>query len=580
MRYHGSWKMALGPLFVSVALLVSACGDQSGTNPPTTNTPAPGATPSSSGPVTTGGELRVSLGGEPPTIDPNASSFADSITVVHQLFAGMFKFDPQGQLLADLAKDIPTTSNGGISSDGKTYTFKLKDGLKWSDGKAVTAEDFAYSIKRMLDPKLGAAYASFYYDIKGAEEYNTALGTKAAPKQADDATLTKLAGGLGVRAQDASTLVIELAQPRPTFLQLMGLWPSYPLRKDVVEKGDKWTEAGTLIGNGPYVLNEWVHQDHMTLTPNPNYHGDKSKLAKITLLMVGDANANFAAYQSGERDMVNVPAGAIRQTLANPNFKDEILRYPDLTTYGLQFNVKKAPFDNVKVRQALAKAVNRDAFVDKIFNGVGKPAVSWIPPGMPGYDPEPGKAAQGYDVAAAKQLLAEAGFADGKGLPQISFQYANVGSNPTIAEFFQGQMKDNLGIDVKLEPMESATFSKAVNNFEFQVAFLGWGADYPDPDNWLPDIFGSKGSNNHTQYSNPKFDELSDKAMNELDANKRLDLWKQAQKVMVEDAPVIFLNHRERFWLKKPYVKDIMTTGNDSSIPGHNFFTKVWVDKK
>src|SRR5206468_3929494 len=147
-----------------------------------------------------------------------------------------------------------------------------------------------------------------------------------------------------------------------------------PLRKDIIEaQGDKWTEAGNLIGNGPYLLNEWAHQDHITLTPNPNYHGERSKLGKITVSIVSDANANFAAYKAGERDMVAVPTAAIRQTLADPSVQAEILRIPDLTTYGLQFNTKRAPFDNVKVRQSLAKAVNRTAFVDKVYNGIGKP---------------------------------------------------------------------------------------------------------------------------------------------------------------------------------------------------------------
>src|SRR5262249_22106831 len=159
------------------------------------------------------------------------------------------RFDPQGQAIADLAKEVPSVANGGITNNGKTYTFKLKDGLKWSDGKAIVAEDFVYSIKRMLNPKAGAPYASFFYNIKGAEAYNSALGTEASPKQLDDASLAKLADAVGVKATDASTLVLELETPRATMIQVMGLWPAYPLRKDVIDKaGDRWTEAGTMVG--------------------------------------------------------------------------------------------------------------------------------------------------------------------------------------------------------------------------------------------------------------------------------------------------------------------------------------------
>ncbi|MCX6021118.1 MAG: peptide ABC transporter substrate-binding protein [Chloroflexi bacterium] len=554
MKRDGSWRLGWLSGLISLSVAASACSSATA--------PAPSGGPSAGAPTTPTGEFRVNLASEPPSLDPTLSNWAQSTTVIRQLFAGMFRFSPQGEVTADLAKEVPSVANGGISSDGKKYTFKLKDGLKWSDGKALTAEDFAYSLRRLLHPKTPSEYASFFYDIKGAEPLNEALGTKEQPKQVDDATLAKMVEGLGVKATDATTLVIELERSRPTFLQVMGLWPSFPLRKDIIEaKGDKWTEAGNLIGNGPFVMDEWKHQDHITLSPNPNWHGEKAKLAKMTFYMVSDSNANFAAYKAGERDMTEVPTALAKQVLADPSVKDEILRYTDLATFAYQFNVKKAPFDNVKVRQALSKAINRTAFVDKVSSGIGKPAVSWIPPGMPGYDPSLGATVNAFDPAAAKKLLADAGFPGGAGLPSIAIQYANAASNQLRGEFLQGQLKENLGIDIKLEPMESSAFAKAVNDYQFQVAFYGWGADYPDPDNWLPEVFGSKGSQNHTQYSSAKFDDLASKAANELDPAKRLALWIEAQKVVVEDTPVIFLIHRERFLLKKPYVKDLTTTG-------------------
>lgn len=565
------WLLAI----LATALVASACGAETGGGPDGMERTA-GAPPSEAR-----GELRVNLSGEPPTLDPNRSNWVGSITVVQQLFDGLLKFQQDMTVAPAVAKEVPSLPNGGISRDLLTYTFKLRDDVKWSDGKSVTAKDFEYSIKRMLDPKLAAEYSSFYHDIKGAEAYNTALGTKSAPKQADEATLARLRDGVAVKATDDRTLVMELAQSRATILQLMALWPVYPLRQDVIDKHgeEKWTEAGNLIGNGPFRMTEWVHQDHITLVPNPHYYGEKPKLAKVTLFMVTDANADFAAYRAGEREMTAVPTASVRPVLANPEQMKELIRFSELVTFAYQFNTKRAPFDSPKVRLAFSKAINREAFVDKVSFGVGKAAYSWVPPGMPGHDPNLGKELHAFDSAKAKQLLAEAGYADVSRLPPISFQYANVGSNPSRAEFFQGQIKENLGVEVKLEPMESASFSKAVNAYQFHVAFFGWGADYPDPDNWLPDLFGTSGSQNHTQYSNLKFDDTVKKAMAEPDNTKRIQLLGDAQKIMIEDAPIAPLIYRERFWLKKPYLQGLVTTPKDGVVPGDKFLNKLWLDK-
>lgn len=578
-----SWSARglLSILSVFLVFLIACTTSQAG--PPgqaRPDAPSGGSSPSPLPVSVPQGELRVNLGGEPPTIDPSRSSTGHSITVVQQLFEGLLTFQPDLSLAAAVAREVPSVQNGGISKDLLTYTFRLRDDAKWSDGRSVTAGDFEYSIKRLLDPKTAASYASFYSSIKGAKDYATALGTKAQPKQADDATLARLRDAVAVRATDDRTLVVELAQPRLTFLQLMALWPAFPLRRDVIEaKGDQWTEAGNLIGNGPFLLAEWVHQERITLTPNSNYVGNQPRIAKVSLSMLSDANADFAAYRAGEREMTNVSPTIARQVLADPVLKPEVLRYTDLATFAYQFNTRKAPFDNPPVRQAFSKAINREAFVDKVSFGVGRPAYSWVPPGMPGHDPNLGKDVHAFDPAKAKELLAQAGFAELGKLPPISFQYASSTANQLRAEFFQGQIRDHLGIDVRLEPMESAAFSRAVNSGDFHVAFLGWSADYPDPDNWLPDIFGTNGGTNRTRYSNPKFDDLAGRAMAEPDTSKRLGLWTEAQRVVIEDTPIIPLIYRERLWLVKPTVKGLTTTAGDSVIPGDHFLGRVSVDK-
>jgi len=514
--------------------------------------------------------LRVNLAGEPATIDPNKASWAGEYTPVWQVFQGLLGFNQDLTLKAVVAREIPSVANGGISPDGKTYTFKLRPDATWSDGTKVTAKDFEYSIKRLLSPDLAAAYASFYFDIVGAEAYNGA-GDK------DETTKAQLKNSVGVKALDDLTLQITLAQPRPTFLQLMALWPTYPLREDIITQyGDRWTEPSHYIGNGPFILTDWVHQDHMTFKANPNYWGTKPKLTEIQMKMITDVNAEIAAYRNNELEISRVPTGTEKAIMADPGLSKEILRYPALITFALQFNVTKPPFDNVKVRRALVTAVDRVSFVDKVRNGVGEPALSWIPPGMPGYDPDLGKEYQ-FNPAKAKQLLAEAGYADVSKLPEIKFQYADSTGNRLIAQFLQGQLKDNLGINLTLDPMEPKAFTTLVNNENYDSAWLGWSADYPDPDNWLPELFGTGAGNNHTGYSNPQFDALAKQAKSELDNTKRLQIWAEAQKIVMADAPIAPVFYREQFVLVKPSVKGLKTTGMDGQIVGDLFLADVYL---
>ena len=517
--------------------------------------------------------LRANLDGEPATIDPNRASWSRERTVIMQVFQGLLGFNQDLTLKPVVAREIPSVGNGGISADGKTYTFKLRPEVTWSDGKKVTANDFEYSIKRLLSPELAAQYASFYFDIAGGQDY---FG--AAKK--DDATRSQLRNAVAVKAVDAATLQITLAQPRPTFLQIMALWPAYPLREDIISKfGDKWIDPPNYIGNGPFLLTEWVHQDHLTLTSNPNYWGAKPKLTEIRLRMITDANAELAAYKNNELDMSRVPPGTEKAVMADPAISKEIVRYPELTTFAFQFNVNTPPFNNVKLRQALATAIDRVAFVDKVRNGVGKPAFSWVPPGMPGYDPNLGKEYD-FNVAKAKQLLTEAGYPDASKLPELKFQYSDTAGNRLIAQFLQGQLKDNLGVNLTLEPMEAKAFTQFVNQEKHSWAWFGWGADYPDPDNWLPEIFGTNAGNNHTKYSSSKFDALSKQAKSELDNTKRVQMWSDAQKLIMADAPIATMFYRERFILVKPSIKGLKTTGMDGQVTGDLFLSEINLTSK
>lgn len=529
-------------------------------------------------------ELRLPLSGEPQFLDPNRAFFVTDISVIKQLFRGLLWFDEQLDVVPMAATEVPSVDNGGISRDGLTYRFKLRDDLKWSDGRPLTAADFAYSVKRLLDPAVAAEYASFYYDIKGAQEFNSTR--EMAPTARE-----RLRGEMGVQALDDKTLVFTLKNPRPTFLQLMALWPVFPMRQDAIEKhGDKWTEAGNLIGNGPFILKEWVHQDRLTLEPNPNWWGaDKPKLTKVAFRIITDRIQAYNAYLAGELDYVDVPPEQKEMMEGDPTLSKENVRLTRLLTSAHQFNHTRPPFDNAQVRQAFSLAFDREALLKVVFKGIGRVAYSWIPPGMPGHDETLGLQWK-LDPEKAKRLLVQAGYPEGKGLPKIVFTFAQTGVNPLIAQFSQEQFKRHLGLNIDLDPVEPKVFQDRIGRNDFQFSLLGWGADYPDPDNWLPELWGCKhyeagkctqyAGNNHALYSNPEFDKLMDQAAKELDPKKRLELYAKGQRIIVDDAVVIFTGYRARNLLIKPYVGDLIRTGLDAGFAGDHFLERTFIAKR
>ena len=392
-------------------------------------------------------ELRANLGAKPNTLDPQLATALHELSVIREVFQGLLGFNSDLSLKPVVATEVPAVDNGGISADSLTYTFKLRDDVTWSDGEQVTAGDFAYAIKRLLDPDVAAPQSFHYAVIKGGQEYLMAVGADAQTKQA-------LRDAVAVEALDEYSLRITLAIPNPTFLHKMALVTVYPVRQDIVEQsGAQWTEAGNYLGNGPYVMSEWVHQDHITLEANPNYWGPKPKLDRITYRMMADPNAELAAYRNDELDLSRVPPGTERAILADPVLSQEVVRVSSLFTMGLFFNTAAAPFDNAIVRQAFATAIDRDTWIDQIANGVGKPATSWLPPGMPGYDPQLGNE-YAFNSERAGQLLARAGFPGGQGFPTVSFTFVNQPGERIIAEFIQAQMRDNLGVELNLDPLD------------------------------------------------------------------------------------------------------------------------------
>jgi oligopeptide transport system substrate-binding protein len=510
-------------------------------------------------------ELTINaLQGEPDNLDPNKSSFNTEAAVISRVFEPLLTFDK------DLKPVPAAASSYDVSSDGKTYTFHLRQGNKYSDGVPVKAQDFEYSYKRILDPATAGEYASFFADagIVGASDYNSGKGS---------------ADSVGVKALDDNTLQIQLTDPIGYLPDLVALWVVPPLRQDIIQKaGDAWAQdPSTYIGNGPFKMTEWVHQDHITLVPNPNYNGTQPKLQKVTLLMVTDSEADYAAYRNNERDWTLVPDADVQAVRNDSTLSQQAVEYTELTTFWLVFNNAHAPLDNVNVRKAFSMAIDRNALIRDVASGVGKPATSIIPPGMPGYQGDLGKDID-FNPSQAKQLLAQAGFSDPSQFPQLHFRYATTSANQSRAEFIQAQLKQNLGIDIVLDSMESKAFQASYKAKDFDLAWSGWGADYPDPQDWMGSLFGCDASNNKYNYCDQQFDAASKKGDTSTDQNARLQSYAQAQQILMQDLPVAPLFYRGRMVVVKPWVhgdgpnNSLVVTSLDA-YPGITFLRNVFV---
>jgi oligopeptide transport system substrate-binding protein len=548
-------------------VVASACGgDDKGDSGGSTSNPAPADQQ----------VLRLNLLGEPSTIDPHLAAVNTEYTIARQLFSGLLTYNSDLEIVAALASEVPTVENGGISDDGLVYTVKLIDDAKWSDGTAITAGDFVYSMLRALDPELASPYASFFYGIKGAAEYNSALGEEGEGPKPPASEIEDLRKAVGVRAVDERTIEYTLLEPNPSFLNLLALWTASPVRQDIVEKyRSEWTEAGNHIGNGPFVISSWEHNQKLVMEPNPYWYGEKPVLKRLEVTFVDDASVAYQRYQNGELDVVKLPRSLGTEALKPGSaLADETIVTPNVSTTALFMNNAQAPFDNRLVRQAFAMAIDRDALVTAVLQNAGHATTSWLPPGMPGYDAEIGSQYK-FNPDSAKALLSQAGYKDGAGFPSTTFML--LAGSETFGEFYKAQLKANLGIDVDFVYYDENDYFPRFIEGDYQVTMQSWFADWPYPDNWLPTQFTSGSPNNVSFYSNEKFDALMDQAAGELDDAKRIDLYKQGQKTMLDDAGLSPLYNGVNITLVNPRVKQLVATGLDGALTGDFFFWKTFI---
>jgi oligopeptide transport system substrate-binding protein len=472
--------------------------------------------------------FRANLGTEPPSLDWSVATDHVSFNVISNLMVGLTEFDK------DLKPAPVIAKSWEFSDGGKKIVFHLRDDVQWTDGKKVRAQDFEYSWKRLLNPKTASQYAYILYDIDNAQEF-------AEGKLKD-------ASAVGVQAPDDQTLIVTLRHPASYFLAITTFEVTYPQRQDVIEKYDtRWTEPGSIITNGPFRLASWKHENQIELSANPNYFRGKPAIEKATLFMVNEKTTAITMYEQGNLDFVDdhsiAPMDKPRLSKM-PGYK----LVPQLRGEYYGFAVDRKPFDNVKLRKAFAMAIDRDVF-PKILLGGQTPATSWIPPGMLAHNPKIGLP---FNPNEARRLLSEAGYKDGKGLPTIVLGYNTQDDHKLVAEAIQSMWQKHLNIVVKIENQEWKVYLKKLQNDPFVVHRAGWGADYPDPDNFMK-LFTSNSGNNHGRWKNPKFDQMLEQAAREQDNTKRTQLYDDAQKLLTEtDAAIAPLFWKSEATLLNP----------------------------
>ncbi|HEY6197990.1 MAG TPA: peptide ABC transporter substrate-binding protein [Candidatus Binatia bacterium] len=462
-----------------------------------------------------GKTFRVNLGTEPPSLDWSLATDHVSFNVIANLMVGLAEFDKNLKPAPVIAK------SWDVLDGGKRIVFHLREDATWSDGKKVVAADFEFSWKRLLDPRTASEYAYTLFDIVNAEEFNQG-------KLTDDKEV-------GVAALDDFTLEVRLKSPTSYFLSLMTFEVTFPQRRDIVEKyGSKWTEPGNIVTNGPFLLSSWKHENEIRLKANPNFFLGKPAIDNVEMMMVNEMTTALALYDQGQLDFLDnhsIPILEKPRLAKAQGFK----HVPQLRGEYYGFAVNKKPFDDVRVRKAFAMAIDR-SFLPSLLRGGEQAATSWIPPGMLAYNAKIGLP---YNPPEARRLLREAGYPDGKGFPQVTLAYNTLEDKKIVAEAIQGMWKRNLGVLVRLENLEWKVFLKRLLNDPPAIFRAGWGADYPDPDNFIK-LFASYSPQNYSRWKNSRYDQLLEQAAREMGEQKRVRLYNEAQKILCEvDVPIV-----------------------------------------
>jgi oligopeptide transport system substrate-binding protein len=504
------WQLALLAFLVSALLLL----------------PSTSCQPSSNGQ----GVLNLWDTG-PLTLDPAISADISSHVYVMQIFSGLVRLDQELNIVPDIAESWET------SLDGKTYTFHLRQGVKFHDGREVKAADFKYSWERACDPATGSGTAATYLgDIVGAK----------------DMLAGKTGEISGVKVLDDYTLQVTIDAPKAYFLDKLAYPTAFVVDRANVESGEDWWREPN--GTGPFKLKEWKSGQRLILERSQIYYGEPAKLEQVIFSFLADDP--MALYETGQIDVTPVSTSYIDRVSDETNpLHQELAVTPELSLLYIGFNTAKPPFDDVNIRRAFCLAVDKERIVKLILRDMLSEAEGILPPGMPGYN----EALEGldYDVAKAKELIADSKYGDVANLPPITLTVDGYGNSiPSYLGAIIQEWQQNLGVEISVRQLETENFFYNLKQEKDEMFMLGWLADYPDPHNFLDILFYTGSENNIFEYSNPTLDALLDQAAIEQNRTVRLDMYQQAEQLVVDDAPCLPLFYGTNYILVKPYVRD------------------------
>ena len=481
-----------------------------------------------------GSVLRVRLSTDPPSADPAHGTDSASGFIQANIFEPLVKYHPTSlELMPAVAESWE------VSEDSTTYTFHLRKGVKFHNGREVTSEDFRYSFERLVDPATKSERAWVVDLIAGSKEF------------ADGQT----AHIAGIETPDPYTLVLRTDGPISVFLPRLAMHNAGPVPREEVEK---WGEefSNHPVGCGPFKFVSWMHDAEVRLEAFGDYYGGKPRIPQVQFRILPDDTVAWLEYKTGGLDLVNpLPQGQLRSV--QEEFPGEVDIRPILSTYFLSFNLEHEPFKgNKKLRQAFNYAIDKRKICRDLTEGRCVPANGILPPGMPGFDEN--LVGYPYDLDKAKRLLAEAGYPNGRGLSPITLWYNTSQGHQAICEFVQGELA-KLGVPIKLKNVEWAAYLKAMEAGEASFFRLGWIADYPDPETFLftklhSSMIEAQGTDNESRYRNPEFDALLDKAQTMVNLEDRLPLYREAERIAVEDAPWLFVYYYGEAVLVNPRV--------------------------
>lgn len=468
-----------------------------------------------------------------------------------RIFSGLVSFDPQLNLTPDLAE------TWDVSADGTVYTFHLRTNAKFHNGRAVTAPDVIYSWERAASPEIASDTALTYLgDIVGVQEM--------ASGQADNIA--------GLTALDEHTLQVTIDAPKPYFVYKLTYPTSFIVDRENVESGDEWYREPN--GTGPYRLREWVRFEYMLYEANSDFYLGAPSIPYIVVQLY--SGVGIRLYESNEIDITGISRfDADRFLDPTEPLHNELITGVDLCTGYVTFDATRAPFDDVKVRQAFSMAFDRQKFLDVVLSGHALPANGLYPPALPGFNLVLGGLP--FDPAQARELLRQSNYGGPDGLPPIVFTNAGIGSYiaPDVAAMAE-MWEQNLGVTITVENIEYNYYLDQIySDNHGQLFSSGWCADYPDPENFADVLFHSDSNQNNGGYSNPELDALLETARVERDVIKRIQMYQQTEQIIVDDAPVLFTTHSLSYQLAKPFVKGYVFTPIDIPIERY-----MWLDGK